>query len=249
MENLSIAFPSKTEIEKLKIAKSFYKNFCDTIVETLKFSSAGENFFRKRFNSDFALMNQFQKAGTSLQINLGHNFNWELGTAVPLYTGYKILYVYKPLRNKIFDCWFYKMRTRFGAHLVAKSAIRNALLANRGLQYLLVLVADQSPHKIKNCYWVNFFGRPTAFYKGPEKAARANNFPVLFYHITKIKRGYYKTNEFLATETPKALPEGTLTKMYAEFLEKVMTEHPEMWLWSHRRWKHEWKPEYGQVVN
>jgi KDO2-lipid IV(A) lauroyltransferase len=26
-------------------------------------------------------------------------------------------------------------------------------------------------------------------------------------------------------------------------------EYPEMWLWSHRRWKWEWKPEYGEIIN
>jgi KDO2-lipid IV(A) lauroyltransferase len=44
------------------------------------------------------------------------------------------------------------------------------------------------------------------------------------------------------------LPVGELTKRYAVFLEKAMTENPEMWLWSHRRWKHEWKEEYGKVM-
>ncbi|MBD0277952.1 MAG: lipid A biosynthesis acyltransferase, partial [Flavisolibacter sp.] len=52
----------------------------------------------------------------------------------------------------------------------------------------------------------------------------------------------------LATLHPRELPEGELTKLYVRYLEKVMTANPEMWLWSHRRWKHEWKEEYGTVI-
>src|SRR5215217_4741021 len=34
MHNLSIAFPEKSEAEKIKIAKQFYRNFTDTFIET-----------------------------------------------------------------------------------------------------------------------------------------------------------------------------------------------------------------------
>ena len=77
--------------------------------------------------------------------------------------------------------------------------------------------------------------------------ARLNNFPVVFCHFTKSKRGYYIGNAELATHSPRLLPEGQLTKMYAQLIEKLMTENPEMWLWSHRRWKREWKEEYGMI--
>ena len=36
MNNLLIAFPEKTEKERLKIAKQFYLNFVDTFIESIK---------------------------------------------------------------------------------------------------------------------------------------------------------------------------------------------------------------------
>jgi KDO2-lipid IV(A) lauroyltransferase len=44
------------------------------------------------------------------------------------------------------------------------------------------------------------------------------------------------------------LKEGELTKKYVEYLHQFISEHPEMWLWSHRRWKWDWKQEYGKVI-
>jgi KDO2-lipid IV(A) lauroyltransferase len=33
--------------------------------------------------------------------------------------------------------------------------------------------------------------------------------------------------------------------MYRDFLESVIREQPDMWLWSHRRWKREYREEYA----
>jgi len=91
---------------------------------------------------------------------------------------------------------------------------------------------------------MNFFGRPTGFVSGPEKGARAGNLPVLFTYIVKPRRGYYQGFLEVACEDPSALKEGELTLRYARYMEKVIRSNPEMWLWSHRRWKHSWNEAY-----
>ncbi len=249
MQNLTIAFPHKTEKEKKWIAKEFFKNFCDTFIETIKFISGNKGFFRKRFASDYSVVDELYKNGRSIQLHLGHNFNWELANLTfPFFIPYKTLIVYLPLRNKLFDRLFKYIRSRFGSQLIAATRMRNEMIPHRGTQYIIALIADQSPPIGKAAYWVNFFGRPTPFLKEPENVARRNNYPVVFSHFTKVKRGVYQGHNILCTDTPEELPAGELTKRYAQFLEKVMTEHPELWLWSHRRWKHDWKKEYGKVL-
>ena len=167
---------------------------------------------------------------------------------MPLSIRFKTLVVYLPLQSKVFNRLFLYIRSRFGSHLIAATNIKKEMQLYKDSQFLFALIADQSPANPKNAYWVNFFGRPTAFLRGPEKSARRNNWPVTFSHFVKRKRGYYEGFVELATLNPRELPEGELTKMYVQYLEKVMTEHPEMWLWSHRRWKHAWKKEYGRVL-
>ena len=46
MSNLGIAFPAKTESEKIKIAKKFYRNFTDTFIETIKMLSVDDEFIK-----------------------------------------------------------------------------------------------------------------------------------------------------------------------------------------------------------
>ena len=52
LSNLVIAFPEKTEEERSKIAKAFYSNFTDTMLESIKLISAGERLIDKMFAVD-----------------------------------------------------------------------------------------------------------------------------------------------------------------------------------------------------
>lgn len=248
-QNLAIAFPEKPDHERKQIAKKFYRNFTDNFIETIKLLSAGKNFIRKHYSCDTKLFYELYAQGKKCQAHLGHNFNWEIANlAMAFYTPYTLLTVYMPINNKTLDRLFKKIRTKTGAVLLPATEMRTAMLPWRDRQYLLALVADQNPGVPSKGYWLNFFGRPTPFVTGPEKGARANDAAVVFFHFTKRKRGYYEAHAELAASEPSALPEKELTKIYIQYLEKVIRAHPEMWLWSHRRWKHEWKPGYGAII-
>lgn len=243
--NLLIAFPQRPLQEIDKIERQFYKNLMDTMIETIKLFSAGENFLNKHVKADISFFDRFYHENQKIQVHLGHNFNWEVFN---LYGGIhakqKLIGVYMPLKSFLADRLFKKMRSKFGTVLIPATKMRAGLLPHRNDSYILGLIADQTPAHPDNAYWVNFFGRPTAFLKGPEKGARAANLPVVFCHSTSVKRGYYQLHFQVLEEHPATLKEGELTVRYAAMLEQTIADHPEMWLWSHRRWKHEWKPGY-----
>jgi Kdo2-lipid IVA lauroyltransferase/acyltransferase len=245
LQNLAIAFPEKTQSERAAIAKKFYKNFIDTFIETIKLFSASEEFMRKRFTIDTEVLNQLYRSGKKVQVHLGHNFNWELASlAVCSISPFVFLAVYMPIESKPIDRIFKKLRSRTGAIFIPATNMRSSLYPHRNQQYLLALIADQVPGNMSKAYWLNFFGRPTPFVQGPERGAMAGNIPVVFAAISKVKRGYYTCRLELAAENPGIMDHGKLTRMYRDFLEEVIRKSPDMWLWSHRRWKREWKSEY-----
>ncbi|MHA4808243.1 lysophospholipid acyltransferase family protein [Flavitalea flava] len=246
MDNLRIAFPEKTETELTHIAKKFYHNFLDSFIEVIKLISAGDAFLQKRFTVDLSDLDELYKTGKSCQIHLGHTFNWEWGQLVlSKLTKYKLLVVYMPITNKILERLFYKLRTRSGNVFLPATDMRNAMVPYQQTQYLLGLVADQNPGNTHTAYWLRFFDRPTPFVSGPEKGARSSNLPVVFACIEKPRRGYYHATVKLGTSDPSLLAEGELTRKYVRYLETVIRRNPDMWLWSHRRWKHSWKAEYS----
>ena len=71
MQNLMIAFPDKSEKERIRIAKDFYHKFIDSMVETIKLVSAPKSFFEKRFTGNWEVVNQFYESGRSVQLHFG----------------------------------------------------------------------------------------------------------------------------------------------------------------------------------
>ena len=250
LNNLAIAFPEKTQQERVKIAKKFYRNFTDNFIEVIKLISASESFIKKRFTGDFSILKKLHDEGRRVQLHLGHNFNWEVANlGMTLRTPYSLLTVYMPITSKIIDRLFIYIRKRTGAKLLPATEMRNSMVPYRNKVYMLALVADQNPSNPKRAHWFNFFGRPTPFLIGPEKGAKGVNAAVVFIYFTKKKRGFYEAHFKLVTEDPANVPETQLTKEYVAFLEETIRQNPDMWLWSHRRWIWDWKPEYGPVIS
>ena len=251
MQNLQAAFPDKSEAERNAIAKKFYHNFLDTFIETIKMLSCSEEFLRKRFSGNWEVVADLYDKGFSCQLHLGHNFNWEWGNAaIAAEIPHKVAVVYMPIKSKAMDRLFLKLRARAGSGMIPATpaeAYRTGLRQLREHRYALILAADQSPGDPEKAYWLNFLNQPTGFVTGPEKSARLNKLPVFFTVISKKKRGYYHAEQVLATTDPRSMKEGELTVMFARFLEDVIKKHPDNWLWSHRRWKRDWKPEYEKM--
>ncbi len=246
MKNLALAFPEKTEQEHLLIAKKFYRNLTDTMLETIKMISVSNKFLEKRFTGNWELVDKLYDSGRNVQFHLGHNFNWEWGNSVVTKNiRYPFLVVYMPLANKIFNRLLIKLRSRAGSILIRATKMQIEFFKYKDSQFVLALAADQNPATATNAIWVDFFNRPTAFVSGPEKGAKVNNAIVVFAYISKPKRGYYEVSFKVEEENPQQTKDGELTKRFANFLENVIRENPDTWLWTHRRWKHQWKEEYG----
>jgi Kdo2-lipid IVA lauroyltransferase/acyltransferase len=242
MGNLRIAFPEKTEAERLQIARKFYRNFTDSFIETIKLLSASPDYLQKHFVVDNPeVMEDFYRQGRKIQLHLGHLFGWEVANvAMPRLTGFVFLVAYMPVENKVFERLFLRLRGRNGTVLLPATRMQRAILPYRNQVYALALVADQAPGGPENSYWLNFFGRPTAFIRGAERGARIGDIPAIFARVYKSGRGYYRSRLTLLADHPAQLPEGELTRRYRDLLQEAIRDQPEVWLWSHKRWKFSW---------
>lgn len=248
--NLSIAFPEKTEQERTRIMKDFYKDFVDNFIETIKlFSISGEEM-NKRFVCNFEVVNDLYKTGKKVQLHSGHFFNWEFANLGYSHNFiYPLLTVYMPINNKIFERLFVHMRKRFGAHLIPATEFSKKFQGYAKKQYCLALVGDQNPGGPDNAYWTKFFGRMTPIVKGPERGARVGDTAIVMCNFYRVKRGYYKSDLVLLTTEPRTLPQGEITKKMIAFIEDTIRKHPSNYLWSHRRWKFEFdEAKYGKLV-
>lgn len=249
-DNLLHAFPEKTEAERKIILKKFYRCFCDNWIETMKLLSVTKKSLSKRTTGNFSILNELYPTGQSVQGNFGHFFNWEIlniymGIAQP----YTFLSVYFPQKSKTMDRLMQYIRSRWGNPLIPTPDMARAIIPWRKKQYCIALGGDQSSTQPASSYWLYFMHRPACFVKGPEKYARGQQIPIVMATTTRVKRGHYNFDFFLlaTAEELKQLPDGELMRRYVKHLETNIRLQPELYLWSHRRWKHPWKPAYEKL--
>lgn len=239
--NLKNSFPAKTDKEIKVIEKNFYKHLADLFIETLKLTHISARQLKRRFIIENPeLLSRLKSEGRDLIAVCGHYNNWEWMTALPFYTNYKCVSIYKPLKSKHFDGFINKLRNEYGMVLTPMSNIIREIIKDRnaGINTLSAFIADQTPAKGDINYWTQFLNQETAVYLGAEKIATKYNMAVVFFNNQKIRRGYYNLKVELLFEQTSGLAEHQITERHVRRLEEIIIENPEYWIWSHRRWKH-----------
>ncbi|MFD2202382.1 lysophospholipid acyltransferase family protein [Shivajiella indica] len=241
-ENLKFAFPEKSELERRKIAKKFYRNLTDSFAEIIKMYSISKKELNRRITiENYQIIPEAVEKGEVIIGLTGHFFNWELHLQhVIANVSNNLDVVYTKIKNPFFENLMFKIRTRFGGNMVEKDGFQRDYLRKRNQPRCIVLAADQRPNNREIRYWANFMNRETAFFEGAEKLTKKFNHPVFYSHISKPKRGHYHFKyEIIGTPPYVNSEEHSITDEFIKCLEENIRQYPELYLWSHDRWK--WK--------
>ncbi len=238
--NLKKSFPHKSEQEIKVIEKKFYRHFCDTWIESLKGLTSSKKELKKRVTiKNPELIQRYYDENRSIILYAAHQGNWEFLSLLSLYIPHQLTSFYQPLSNGYFEQYLKIIRERFGMICIESNKGYRAIVgfAERNVLTVNILAGDQSPQKDGAKHWVQFLNRKTAFLVGAARIAKKSNQVVVFPSFTKKRRGYYEV-EFKVIED-EANTKGTseIIDSYAGLLEETIINSPELWLWSHRRWK------------
>jgi len=239
--NLRNAFPEKKEKEIRDIKKKFFRHLCDLFVETFKIQSLSESQIKKRIKFINAeLLDKYYDEEKDVIAVLGHYGNWEWIPAINLFIKAQGCEVYHPLKNKPYDKFMLKLRSKWGTlNFPMKSSYRSMhKLKMENKRFVIGMISDQSPTKNRIQHFSYFFNQLTPTLTGAEKMAVKTNSPLVFIRFDKEKRGYYRLTIEPLIENPQKYNENEITDIYTKHLESIIREKPEYWLWSHNRWKH-----------
>ncbi len=123
--------------------------------------------------------------------------------------------------------------------MISLKAVRNAFNFERKEPVSYFFGADQCPSNPNSSYWMSFLNQDTPCMMGVELFARRYKMPVVYFDCQRIKRGYYTVELHVLEEDSANTKQGEITENYMRFLEKIIINKPENYLWSHRRWKHQ----------
>lgn len=242
-KNLIESFPEKSEQEIILIEKKFYKFFTDNIFESFKMAtiSRTEMSCRMKFKNIDAV-NSVLNEGKSISLYLGHYGNWEWISSMPLHLkeGVVAAQIYHELHNDDMNRLILNNRGRMGAVNVEmrKTARYINELSIQNKVSIIGFIADQSPKKQDSRHFIPFLNHNVPVLTGTEKITKHYGFEAWFIKVRRVKRGYYEAEFVKMHDSPKSLPDFELTSIYFNMLENMIKVAPELYLWTHNRFKH-----------
>lgn len=239
--NLKIAFPENDISTNKKLAFRIYLSFAITLVEImcLPFISKEELINAVVCSNPEMIINKF-KEGRGIILLSSHFGNWEyiaISVAVQIQLPFSV--VVKPLRNPLVYDWMNRARTKFGNEVVPLGISIRKTYQTLKEKKIIAMVADQrGPAEGVR---VDFFGKKVSMYSGFAALALKTGAPLICGIPIRDKNYQYKTElvEISRDNLPESDEEKILaiSQRYTSYLEKIIREHPEQWLWMHKRWK------------
>lgn len=240
--NLRNSFPQKNEKEINKIARRYYSFLGEVVIDTINLVGASEK--RKDYVADWVNSKEMnEKLCGKDWIAVGAHYGcWEymLLWSRQLQDS-KLMGVYHPMESIVFEHFYRRLRNVSDKLLqVPMKQTILYFLRNRKSGYgtVMGLVADQSPTLRPDSHWFKFLNQDTAFHDGAEAMALKFKLPVYFAYSKRIAPGRYQIRfDEIYNGTEDVAPH-EITERYVRKLESMILECPELWMWSHKRWKH-----------
>ncbi|MDX1527110.1 MAG: LpxL/LpxP family Kdo(2)-lipid IV(A) lauroyl/palmitoleoyl acyltransferase [Gammaproteobacteria bacterium] len=144
--------------------------------------------------------------------------------------------IYRPNRNPLLDRIIQRGRTRHPGEMISRDDARTLLRAlkkNNPVWY-----PPDMDHGRRNSVFADFFGQPAATVKATARYAKMSGSPVIpFYFFQKPGFEGYRIVLRPPIEDFPSGDEANDARRVNSVLESEIREHPEQYLWAHRRFK------------
>ena len=249
--NLCNSFPEKSERELAEICRRFYRTLAELFVDTINMAHMSADKARTVLTLKGLEEHRAAVKGRDWIALTAHYGCWEYCSYWGLYEPSQMLVaVYHPLRSVVMERFYQRLRNYENSTTVAMKECLRFYLRNRetgidGKNLVMGLIADQNPPRRPDSHWFRFLNQDTIFFDGGEKLALRCHLPVYFVRMERLQRGRYQMSFELLYDGEEEVAPNEITERYVRRLEAVIVERPELWIWSHRRWKHKRKNANG----
>lgn len=240
--NLRLAFPDKSEADRGAILRRAYRNVCRSAAESAHLMNLDPESVRRYVRiDDRERWEQAVNRPGGAVIVTAHFGSWELFAYAQGLFGRPVTIVHKAFPNPLVDYAVNHIRGRAGTrHLRKKRAAREALRALRD-GALLVTPVDQNQKRHEGVF-VNLFGVPACTTPGPARLAMRTGVPIVPAFL--VREGESDQHRLIVLPDIEIASTGNreadiiaTTQRCSDVIEQVLRQHPEQWIWFHRRWR------------
>jgi len=238
LEHLRQSLPGRTDAEYRAVIRGMWDNLGRVMAEYPHLKQIG----RERVEIvDTAFVESLVRDKKPAILFTGHLANWEAFVATAqIKLGLTMDVIYRAPNNPWVDKLLNRVRSQSGDIKTipkSKTGMRMMLDSLRAGRYLGMLV-DQ---KYNEGVPVTFFGRPAMTSPAYVQLAQKFECPLIPGRIERLGGAHFRITAFEPMKLYDAeggpRPATDVLEESHRLLEGWITEHPEQWLWLHRRWR------------
>ena len=234
-KNLEIFSNNVPLINKDEIINNMWKNYGMTFIEYIylkKFrETANEINIKNKEN-----LNKLIIQNKPVIFISGHFANFELMSMIITHNNINLATIYRPLNNFFVNPFMEYLRKKY----VCKNQIKKGIYGLReAVEYIqknhsIALMIDQRLGEGEN---VNFFGKPALTTTLPAQLAIKYKLKIVPVFIKRLKNNKFEIDFQKEIEPAEFKDKLEITQKLNKILEKMITQNPDQWIWSHNRWK------------
>jgi len=240
LQNLTTAFPKRTEAERRTIARLAFAHFGRLLMELLKFATLTHDEMLARVQVDGEERARSAYAqGKGVLFVTGHFGYWELQALVHALRVEPVGVIGRALDNPQLNDLLERIRQGTGNSVIYRKGTLRRVLRMLQENHGVAMLIDQHIMS-KDAIYVDFFERPAATTSAVAALALRTGAPVVPVFALPLGGGRYR----MIYEHPIAPPREDAADAIREFtqrctdvLEMYVRRDPHLWLWMHRRWR------------
>lgn len=253
--NLELIFPDKPVAERERILKDSYEILARHLLAFARASRltkerAAEMYDYREIRPVWEKTRATAPEGVGCIIVTVHYGSFELLHHAHALQDRPLAVLSRPMRSPRLERFFKLRREMFGNQQFSRDGGHSEMMKFLRSGKDVLIVMDQNV-KRNHAVFVDFFGIPAATTKTIALASIRTGAPIFFATAAEVSPWKFKMifapigrpDDFSGTNTEKV--EFITRAIHREF-ERAIVEHPEQWMWIHRRFKT--RPE-GEVEN
>ena len=241
LQNLELAFPEMSAGERQLILRREYRQLGHLLAEFCTMPrynrEEARSFIRYDGLEHYLAANE---GGRGVLVLTGHLGAWELSSFFHSLMGHPMGMVIRRLDNPLVDRFVNHIRCLHGNRVLHKDDFARGLLASMRSGETVGILMDTNMTPPQGVF-VPFFGRLACTAAGLARVARKTGAAVLPGFLFEEAGGRYRLHfgkplRLIATDDPEGDAIAN-TALFTQVLEGYIRQHPDQWLWMHRRWK------------
>lgn len=234
--NLSFAFPDLSRTRHNEIVDGVFRSIARLLVALSRFPRINETNVHEWIEYE-GLENYFaaKQGGHGVLVATAHFGNWELSAFTHALMTEPMYVMVRPLDNPLIDRLVERRRALSGNHLIDKRVAARAVIKALRDNGAVGILIDQNTTPSEGVF-VDFFGKRACASSAFVKLAHHSHAAVLpGFAVWDEGRRKYILHFY--PQIPLSGDVAADTQAIHSALEGIMREHPDQWLWIHRRWK------------